>query len=75
MNITGRELTAARMLTGFSQRHFAARAGVNPDTINRLETAGAGYPKAKPATLDRILTCLGQYGVAIAPGGIIHTKR
>jgi len=47
-------------------------AGVNPDTLNRLETSGAHTIKAKQLTVEKLLTCLGQHGIALAPGRIIH---
>jgi len=72
MRITGRELAAARALTGLSQKQLARMAGVNPDTLNRLETSGAHVIKARELTVEKLLTALGQHGVALAPGRIIH---
>jgi predicted transcriptional regulator len=72
MKITGRELIAARALTGLSQKQFAQVAGVHQDTMNRLEGADIKPIKAKEATVEKLLTCLGQHGVALAPGRIIH---
>jgi transcriptional regulator with XRE-family HTH domain len=72
MRITGRELAAARTLTGLNQKQFAKLAGINPDTLNRLEKSGPSRIKAKPATVEKLLTCFGQHGVALAPGRIIH---
>jgi hypothetical protein len=62
----------ARALTGLSQKDFAREAGVNPDTLNRLKGSGAQAIKAKPATVDKLLTCLAQHNIALAPGRIIH---
>jgi hypothetical protein len=49
-------------------------AGVNADTLNRLECSGTSLIKAKEATVEKLLTCLGQHGVALAPGRIIHVR-
>jgi hypothetical protein len=62
----------ARALTGLDQKDFARAAGVNPDTLNRLKGSGAQAIKAKPATVDKLLTCLAQHNIALAPGRIIH---
>jgi transcriptional regulator with XRE-family HTH domain len=70
--MTGRKLIAARALTGLNQKDLARAAGVNPDTLNRLERSGTQAIKGKEATVDKLLNCLGQHGVALAPGRIIH---
>jgi transcriptional regulator with XRE-family HTH domain len=72
MKITGRELVACRALIGLNQKQLALLAGVNPDTLNRLETSGANAIKARELTVEKLLTVLGQHGVALAPGRIIH---
>jgi DNA-binding XRE family transcriptional regulator len=72
VRITGRKLAAARALTGLSQKQLAREAGINPDTLCRLENYGAIEIKAKESTVEKLLTCYGRYGVALAPGSIIH---
>jgi transcriptional regulator with XRE-family HTH domain len=59
-------------LTGLNQKQLARAAGVNPDTLNRLECHGADAIKAREATVEKLLSGLGQHGVALAPGSIIH---
>jgi hypothetical protein len=46
----------------------------NPDTVNRLGGSGARKIKAREATVEKLLTTLGQFGVALAPSAIIHAK-
>ena len=75
MKITGSEIAAARTLIGLSQKQFAREAGVNPDTLCRVETSGANPIRAKELTVEKLLTCLGQHGVALAPGRIIHARE
>ena len=72
MKITGRELIAARALTGLGQKALARMAGINPDTLNRLEQSDAAVIRAKEETIAKLLCCFGWHGVALAPGSIIH---
>jgi DNA-binding XRE family transcriptional regulator len=65
MKITGRELAAARALTGLNQKQLAREAGVNPDTLNWQEDSGVQAIKAKETTVDKLLTCLSRHGVAL----------
>jgi hypothetical protein len=74
MKITGRHLIAARALTGLDQKTFAKMACVNPDTLCRLERSGLRQIKAKESTVEKLLTCYGQHGIALAPGSIIHSS-
>jgi hypothetical protein len=54
--------------TETAQAHLLG--GTRPPAIR--QHSGRSAVKAKDATLEKLLTCLGQHGVALAPGRIIH---
>jgi transcriptional regulator with XRE-family HTH domain len=72
MKITGRQLAAARILTGLSQRQLARQAGINVDTLSSAENSGT--VNCHEATLEKLLSALGRHGVALAPNSIIFAS-
>ena len=52
----GETLRLARVKAGLSQGELAAKAGIGPDTVSRLES---GHQAARPNTLQRLADALG----------------
>jgi transcriptional regulator with XRE-family HTH domain len=52
--ISGRQIAAARLLTGVSRAELAAAAGIPVDTLKRLEASGSAiFPGEMKATVIR----------------------
>jgi transcriptional regulator with XRE-family HTH domain len=73
--ITGNQIRAARALVGLDQEGLAAAAGVTPQTLGRIEAAGADQVPGRACTLDALVAALGERGVAIVPGGVMLAAK
>jgi transcriptional regulator with XRE-family HTH domain len=64
MNIVlGRQLRAARVLAGLTQRQLSTEAGFNPRACRYWERRGNKLPTHTPATLKTIEQVLRRHGV------------
>ena len=71
-----KQLAAARALAGLGIRELAARAGVTPRTLHRLEKSGTIHVSPKKrhghvqrAVWERIIAALEEVGVDLLPQG------
>jgi transcriptional regulator with XRE-family HTH domain len=65
--ITGRQIAAARALTGVSRADLAARAGVSLDTLRRMEASGSAFPAGD--TREAVRHALEDFGAVFIPEG------
>lgn len=63
--ITGRQMAAARALTGISQLELAARANISPATIKRMEGSD-GPLRGKLANISLVRELLVDAGIVFA---------
>ena len=66
MAITGKHITAARALLGFTQADLAAVSSVAESTIRRFET---GNNEPRPATVETLRRALEDRGIEFYNGG------
>ena len=72
----GRQLKAARILAGLEQRQLAAKAGINPATLSRMENSGAKTVRGQGRSIQAVVDTLAAHGVEIEPYGLrMKTKR
>ena len=62
--MTGRLVAAARALAGVSQADFAARCGLDVDTLCRLEAGGSAWVRSEE-DVDAVTRGMGHFGVVI----------
>ncbi len=63
--VTGRQLRAARILAGLTQRQLAQAVGVNERAARYWELKKNKLPTSTPDTLERIEAALLDHGVII----------
>jgi transcriptional regulator with XRE-family HTH domain len=63
--IQGRHIVAGRALAELTQKRLAELAGINVDTLRRIEGSGRQGVSCKAATLDRLLVELGKFNVVV----------
>jgi transcriptional regulator with XRE-family HTH domain len=63
--VSGRQLRAARMLTGLTQAELSTEAGFNPRACRYWERPGNNPPTTTPTTLEAIEAALRRHGVEV----------
>ena len=63
--VTGRQLRAARVLAGLTQKQFAWEVGVNERTARYWELKDQSRPTSTPSTLRRIEAALRWHDVVV----------
>jgi transcriptional regulator with XRE-family HTH domain len=63
--ITGRQLRAARVLAGLTQRQLASAVGVHERAARYWELKEDKSPTATPSSLQKIEAALRQHGVIV----------
>ena len=63
--VTGRQLRAARILAGLTQRQLAQAVGVHERAARYWEIKEGKPPTSTPDTLQKIETVLRDYGVIV----------
>jgi hypothetical protein len=71
--ITGLQCKMARVGLGLGVRDLAAKAGVGPSTITRIEAA-AGVPSVNAKTLLKVKEALEDLGAEFAPDGSVRIR-
>jgi transcriptional regulator with XRE-family HTH domain len=61
--INGRQLRAARILAGLTQKQFAAAVGVHERAARYWEQKESKAPTSTPSSLEKIETVLRDHGV------------
>jgi len=70
--ITGDQIRAGRELLNWSARVLSERAGVGPNTVQRMESAGAAVPSGLAANLDKVQKALEAGGIEFRDGGWVR---
>ena len=63
--VTGRQLRAARILAGLTQRQLAQAVGVHERAARYWELKEDKAPTSTPDTLEKIETVLSEHGVIV----------
>ncbi len=63
--VTGRQLRAARILAGLTQRQLAKAVGVNERAARYWELKEHKAPTSTPSSLERIEAALRNHGVIV----------
>jgi transcriptional regulator with XRE-family HTH domain len=63
--VTGRQLRAARVLAGLTQKQLAAEVGVHERAARYWELKGNAAPTSTPVSLERIEAALHKHGVIV----------
>jgi transcriptional regulator with XRE-family HTH domain len=63
--INGRQLRAARILAGLTQKQFAAAVGVHERAARYWELKESKAPTSTPSSLEKIETVLRDHGVIV----------
>lgn len=66
MNVSGKQVAAARKLTSLSQSDLAAASNVSDETIMRWET---GQRIPRPQTVQKVCEALERRGIEFSNGG------
>ena len=73
MTPTGFLIRAARTLIGLNPDELAKAAGITvQQALIKIEKSGKAKVAGRKRTIERMLTCLAQHGVALALGLIVH---
>jgi predicted transcriptional regulator len=73
MTPTGFQIRAARTLIGLNQDELAKAAGLTvQQALIKMEKSGKAKVASRKRTIERVLTCLAQHGVALTLDRIIH---
>ncbi|GAK70293.1 putative Xre family DNA-binding protein [Agrobacterium rubi TR3 = NBRC 13261] len=67
-NVTGNQISAARMLAEISQKDLAERANVSVPTIKRMEGSGNGFLNSTN-NVAAVITALEQAGIRFVDDG------
>ena len=70
--LTGRQILAARILSGADQATIARLAGISRQSLSAMENAGVVV--ARRSTQAKVLAALGSHGVMLVPGGAIRAS-
>lgn len=77
--VSGRQLRAARMLTGLTQARLSTEAGFAPRACRYWEGRGDGPPTTVPQSLESIEAALWRHGVEVfsnpTPGCRLATTK
>src|SRR5262245_48950122 len=63
--VSGRQLRAARVLAGLTQKELAVQAGFHERACRYWEARGDAPPTTTPSSLEKIEAALGRNGVAV----------
>jgi transcriptional regulator with XRE-family HTH domain len=63
--VSGKQLRAARVLAGLTQRQFAEEVGVHERSARYWESKGDELPTSVPASLEQIEAALHRHGVLV----------
>jgi transcriptional regulator with XRE-family HTH domain len=69
--IQGRHIVAGRALADLTQKELAQQAGINVDTLRRIEASGKQSVSCKAETLNRLLVELGKFNVVVSDRTLI----
>lgn len=72
---TGNQLRAARSLLGWEQKELAAKAGLHPGTVNRMERCGSKSVAGVIRNLEKVQTALEKAGVKFTENGVELTRK
>lgn len=70
----GKEIAAARVLAGLSQKELARLAKLDTSTIVRMESS-LGTARGHMGNVERVLLVLQRKGVEIDPDGAIRATK
>jgi DNA-binding XRE family transcriptional regulator len=71
MQLSGRQLKAARVLAGCSQEQLAEEAGILRETLIRIESSGLEPVISRDQTVALVLAALGRHNVMLVPNGCV----